>query len=99
MYEMRVQPARIARPFRSEHGRLPEPAKAVAAEIAAQVFQKEPECRPETRLRQGTHETAQHPQRLFMQIFGQIVNIGTNLVVHRMTLAVGRTAKRDQYEV
>ena len=83
-------------PFGCEHQRLAEAAEAVARKVAPKVGRPAPAAaRQKPDLRQAFEQRPRDPPRLLVQIFGQVADRRLDLVMHRMTLAVGRPPERD----
>ncbi len=69
--EVDMQPPGIYRPFVRQHGRLPETAEAVAAEIMRQIAEKPTQRLGEAWLLAACPQGLQHADGLVMQIFRQ----------------------------
>src|ERR1700712_4596603 len=70
--EMGMKPLSAIRPFMGEHQRLSEPAEAVWRRIRAQIGPELLQERLETGPRYPGEKTAEHSQRLLIEIFGQV---------------------------
>ena len=97
--EMRVQMAHIRRQLRGQHQRLAEAADAVRRRVAHQIGEPGAPRRGIAGQAPRDAPAAQYPQRLLVEIFGQVQTLRPDLAVHRVDRLVGRVAQRDDLDV
>src|SRR5206468_10950437 len=99
MKEMRMQGRDLGCQLMRQHQRLPEPTAAIGRGIAPPVLQPSAERGLAAWTAPHLPPSPKDPQRLLIEIFGQIGDLGADLAMDRMAFYVRRVAQGKDADV
>ena len=99
MNEMGVQPIGVAGKFSGQHGRLSEPADAVAGRLAGEIGDEGTERGNKTAKSHRAPKSAEDATGFVTEIFRKIGEGGAYFVMDGMTAAVRRMAHGNEREL
>jgi hypothetical protein len=96
---MHVDVRDLGRELASENAGLTEPPHAIGRRVAAQIAPELAQEAASARLPKAERHAFQNPQRLPIEIFGQVLERRRDTFVHRVDGSLRRMARSDQISI